>query len=104
LEEFFAAKKCLTLQVPFFSLRHRRRSPENILLCIRQENAGEKMTKIHGELKMNESTQNAALVSLEAWNAIHDEMRKAFTFQENSQLSADEFQAAAQINQFQPAD
>ena len=53
---------------------------------------------------MSESTQNAALVSLEAWNAVHDEMRKAFTFQENSQLSADEFQAAAQIIQFQPAD
>ncbi|HEX7502215.1 MAG TPA: hypothetical protein VF451_02245 [Acidobacteriota bacterium] len=49
---------------------------------------------------MKELTKNAALVSMEEWNAIHDEMRRTFADPENSLLSADEFQAAAQ--QVQP--
>ncbi len=49
---------------------------------------------------MNESTKNAALVSMEEWNAIHDEIRRTFANPEYSLLSADEFQTAAQ--QVQP--
>ncbi len=45
---------------------------------------------------MNEMAKNSALVRMEEWNAIHDEMRKIFTVPENSTLSDEEFQAAAQ--------
>lgn len=46
---------------------------------------------------MNERTTKAALVSMEEWNAIHDEIRKAIAFPEDSPLSADDFRAAAQL-------
>lgn len=45
---------------------------------------------------MNEMANNAALVRMDEWNAIHDEMRKIFAVPENSLLSDDEFRAAAQ--------
>jgi hypothetical protein len=53
---------------------------------------------------MNETTKNAALVSLDEWNAIHDSLRKAFTYPDPTPLSADAFLAAAQNIQSQPAD
>lgn len=49
---------------------------------------------------MNEMAKTAALVRMDEWNAIHDEIRKIFTVPENSMLSDDEFRAAAQ--QVQP--
>lgn len=51
---------------------------------------------------MNELMKNAALVSLEEWNAIHDAMWKTFTIPENPPLSAAAFQAAAKNVQPQP--
>jgi hypothetical protein len=52
------------------------------------------------ENNMNEMAKNAALVRMDEWNAIHDEMRKIFTVPENSMLSDEEFRTAAQ--QVQP--
>ena len=45
---------------------------------------------------MNEMAKNAALVRMDEWNAIHDEMRRMFTVPENSMLTDDDFRAAAQ--------
>ena len=53
---------------------------------------------------MNEWTKKAALVSMEEWNAIHDEMRKTFSVAENQALTAEEFQAAAQQAEPPPLD
>jgi hypothetical protein len=44
---------------------------------------------------MNEKAKNAALVRMDDWIAIHDEMRKIFAVPESSMLSDEEFRSAA---------
>lgn len=53
---------------------------------------------------MGERLKNLALVSLDEWNAIHDELREAFSALEASTLTAEEFQAASQTIQSTPTD